>query len=93
MIAGVASIFFYSFMAFVKKSTVYPAPSKLVVFGLSLLGFIGALIPLSQWVGEEFTVRDFLKVVYVAFALPGFAVGIAVFRVLLTHGPGYFAKK
>jgi len=92
MVCGVIVILFYSFMTFVKRSKAYPVPSKIVIVGLTLLGVIGALIPLSQFGGEELTLQHYLKVIYVALGLPGFAVGLSIFRVLISHGPSYFTK-
>ena len=90
---GIIAISFYSFMSYIKRSPKYPHPSKLVVYGLVLLAIIGALIPLSQFGNEKLGLFHYFKILYVAAALPGFAVGFAVFRVLILRGPNYFAKK
>jgi hypothetical protein len=92
MSAGLIAICFYLFMAFIKRSKSYPVPSKIVIFGLVFLAIIGALIQLSQFGGEELTIRHYLKVIYIALGLPGVAVGISLFRVFVLHGPSYFTK-
>jgi len=86
MIAGIATIFFYSFMAYVRRSPTFPRPSKIIVVGLIILAIVGALIPMSQIGNEERDLAHYLRIVSLALGLPGLAVGMALFKVLVQRG-------
>ena len=77
-------------MAYVRRSPLFPQPSKIVVFGLIFLAIVGALVAMSQFGSENLTPTHYLRIAYFAFIFPGLAVGMALFFVLVQWCIGIF---
>jgi|GEM_PF-5877123 len=93
MFVGLVTIVAYAYMAFIRCSSSFPRPSRVVIVGLAFIAIVGALIPISQFNGEELTFGHYARILYVALGLPGLAVSLSMFRVLISDGPGYFTKR
>ena len=88
MALGVVATIIYLYLLLVKKSSFVQKPSKLVVFLLVFLAFVGGLIRYSQIFDYDLTYIHYLQMAQYAFMLPSIAIGIGFLKVIITYGMG-----
>ncbi len=88
MAFGVVATIIYLYLLLVKKSSLVQRPSKLVIFLLVLLAFVGGLIRYSQIFDYDLTYIHYLQIGQYALMLPSIAIGIGLLKAIITYHMG-----